>query len=223
MLTRLFFPSLISMFVCLGAETARVQAVPPEASATVTEANYCFVKKRGILSEQMPTPTLTLQLKVRVSFNNPGGQPLILPIDHDRTVFIAMAPGVMKAIKKPVHLMEPKINIMAHLPADVSPANPIDPKNNVFSIVRAGGATPLYEEVVELPIYRKTSRGLTDLRGKRIYLKLQLEHQAMTPGLIASLSDRWARFGVPWTGILRTNMFVLDVPTAPQAVECSDK
>jgi len=223
MLTRLFLPALLSAFVCLGAETARFQAAPPEASATVTEANYCFVKKRGILSEQMPTPTLTLQLKVRVSFNNPGVRPLILPIDHDRTVYIAMAPGVMKAMKKSVNLLEPKINIMSHLPADVSPANPIDPKNNVFSIVPTGGSTPIYEEDVDLPVYRKTSRGLTDLRGKRIYFKLQLEHQAMTPALISNLSDRWARFGIPWTGTLRTNMFVVDVPAAPRAVECSDK
>jgi hypothetical protein len=223
MFRKLFLSALLSTAVCLGAETARFQAAPPEAAATVTEANYCFVKKRGILSEQMPTPTLTLQLKVRISFSNAGARPLILPIDHDRTVYVAMAPGVMKAMKKPVNLLEPKINIMSHLPADVSPANPIDPKNNVFSIVRAAGTTPLYEEEVELPVYKKTSRVLTDLRGKRIYFKLQLEHQAMTPGLIASLSDRWARFGIPWTGTLRTNMFVVDVPAAPPAAECSDK
>ena len=221
---KIFFSSaLVSAFVCLGADTTRFQAPSPEASATVAEANYCFVRKRGILSEQMPAPTLALQLKVRVSFNNPGSRPLILPIDHDRTVYIAMAPGVMKAMKKPVNLMETKINIMSHLPADVSPASPVDPKNNVFSVVRPGGSEPLYEEQVELPVYRKTSRGLTDLRGKRIYFKLQLEHQAMTPALIANLSDRWSGFGVPWTGTLRTNTFVLDVPAAPQAVECSDK
>jgi len=223
MLVRLLAGVLVCAGLCVAGDGARFQVTAPEATATVSEANYCFVKKRGILSEQMPVPTLTLQLKVRVAFTNQVVRPLILPIDHDRTVFLAMTPGVMKPMKKPVNLLEPKINVMARLPADVNPDNPTDPVNDEFVIVRAHGSTPLYEEEIDLPVYKKNPHDTTDLRGKRIYFKLQVEHQAMTPGLAAGLSDRWARFGVPWTGTLRTNMFVVDVPAAPQAPECVDK
>jgi hypothetical protein len=217
---------LASGWVCFCAGL-RVPANPPEATADITEAHYCFDRMRGINSERMPVPALTVQLTVRVSFTNTGtnagAPPLILPLDHERIVYIALSPGAMKVLPKPVNLLEPKLHAMAHLPPDVNPANPVDPSTGVFAIVRAGGSTALYEEKVTVPVYRNTMRTHTDLRGHRVYLRLQLEHQAMTPALEADLSDHWSRFGVPWTGTLRTNTFVLDVPAAPRAVECSDK
>ena len=222
MLTKVLVTALASASACLCAGL-RTPANAPDATAAITEARYCFERVRGINSERMPVPALTVQLIVRVSFRNVGERPLILPLDHERIVYIALAPGVMKVLPKPVNLLEPKVHLMAHLPPDVNPANPMDPNNGVFAIVRAGGSTPLYEEKLTVPVYRNTMRTRTDLRGHRVYLRLQLEHQGLAPALEADLSDRWSGFGVPWTGTLRTNTFVLDVPGAPQAVECSDK
>jgi hypothetical protein len=226
MITKTLIASIASASACFCAGL-RTSANAPEATAAITEARYCFERVRGINSERMPVPALTVQLIVRVSFTNagtnPGARPLILPLDHERVVYMALAPGVMKVLPKPMNLLEPKVHLMAHLPPDVNPANPVDPNNGVFAMVRAVGSTPLYEEKVTVPVYRNTLRTHTDLRGHRVYLRLQLEHRGMTPALEADLSDRWAGFGVPWTGTLRTNTFVLDVPAAPQAVECSDK
>ena len=225
MLTKVLAAALASASACFCAGL-RTPANAPDATAAITEAHYCFERVRGINSERMPVPALTVQLKVRVSFTNAGtnagGRALILPLDHERIVYIALAPGVMKVLPRAVNLLEPKVHMMTHLPPDVNPANPVDPDNGVFAIVRAGGTTMLYDEKVTLAVYRNTLRTHTDLRGHRVYLRLQLEHQPMAPALIANLSDRWSGFGVPWTGTLRTNTFVLDVPSAPQAVECSD-
>jgi hypothetical protein len=38
----------------------------------------------------------------------------------------------------------------------------------------------------------------------------------MSAALGADLSDRWSRFGFPWTGILTTNKITVDVPASPQ-------
>lgn len=222
MVTKILLAALSSTLACFCAGL-RAPAGGPEATAAITEAHYCFERVRGIDSARMPIPTLTVQLIVRVSFTSAGAQPLILPLDHERIVYISLAPGVMKPLPKAVNLLEPKVQPMAHLPPDVNPANPVDPDNGVFAIVRAVGSTPLYEEKVTVPVYRNTMRTHTDIRGHRVYFRLQLEHRGLAPALEADLSDRWSGFGVPWTGTLRTNTFVLDVPTAPRAVECSDK
>ena len=222
MLAKVIAATLASASACVCAGL-RTPVNAPDATAAITEAHYCFERVRGINSERMPLPALTVQLKVRVSFTNEGTRPLIVPLDHERIVYIAPAPGVMKVLPKPVNLLEPKVHLMTHLPQDLNPANPVDPDNGVFAIIRAGGTTPLYDEKVTLTVCRNTLRTHTDLRGHRVYLRLQLEHQGMSPALEADLSDRWSGFGVPWTGTLRTNTFVLDVPAAPQAIECSDQ
>jgi hypothetical protein len=45
----------------------------------------------------------------------------------------------------------------------------------------------------------------TDLRGRRVYLRLKFVYRELSAALKADLSDRWARFDGPWTGTLMTN------------------
>ena len=74
-----------------------------------------------------------------------------------------------------------------------------------------------------MPVDRKSLFGKDiDLRGHRVYLRMKFAHRDLSAALKASLSDRWARFGAPWTGPLMTNTFAVDVPAAPQAVPCKD-
>jgi non-ribosomal peptide synthetase component F len=115
--------------------------------------------------------------------------------------------------------------LMNNLPADVNPDNPANPANDVFRIIPAGSAmTPALEEDLLLPVNHKTLlRHDPDLRGHRVYLRLQFDHQAIAPALEAELSDRWASFGVPWTGMTRTNTLTFDVPKNPPAAKpCVD-
>jgi hypothetical protein len=116
--------------------------------------------------------------------------------------------------------------VMKDLPADVSPDSPVDPRNDVFTVIPAGGEmTPALVEEITLPVnHQALFRNYPDLRGKRVYIRLQFAHRELSPALEAILSDRWSHFGVPWTGTLTTNVFTIDVPATPppQAAPCKD-
>jgi hypothetical protein len=61
------------------------------------------------------------------------------------------------------------------------------------------------------------------MRGKKLFLRLQLKQQELLSTLETDLSDRWTRFGVPWTGNVMTNVVTIDVPRQlPQASPCVD-
>jgi hypothetical protein len=225
-------PTLILLICLFTAVTAsgggNIQTKPvtpntPTATARIVQANYCFAEEHGILPERLPVPPLVLRVRFQVSYHAGNSRPLILPLDHQLTVWMSQTPGVMKILHQPAGLMDPSLKMMRRLPADVNPASPLDPKNDVFGVIPAGGdlTAPVIEEVT-MQIYKKSLRHPIDLRGRRVYLKLQLDHQSLSPDLEAQLSDRWTRFGVPWTGGLRTNTLVFDVPATPQATKCAD-
>jgi hypothetical protein len=198
-------------------------ATGPTATAKVLEANYCFAEAHGISPERLPAPPLVLRVRLQVSYHDSGNRPLIVPLDHDLTVWMSQGPGVMKILHQPAGIFDRVVKTMIHLPPDVSPDSPVDPKNDVFGVIPAGRdmTAPQVEEVT-LQVYKKSLRQRIDLRGRRVYLKLQLDHQPVAASLEAEMSDRWSRFGVPWTGGLRTNTVILDIPSTPHARECPD-
>ena len=179
---------------------------------------------RGLDPERLPPAYLVLRLRVTVSYRNAGTRPLILPMERERTIYTALKPGSMGVFKEGLGLFDPSLKPMDDLPAGVSQDNPVDPKNNVFSVIPAGGEmTPPLVEEITLPVSRKgVFRHYPDLRGHRVYLKLRFTHRELTAALDAKLSDRWSRFGVPWTGTLTTNTVIIDVPAAPEAAPCKD-
>ena len=195
----------------------------PTATAKIVQANYCFSEIHGILPERLPIPPLVLRVHFQVAYHDSGPRPLILPLGHELTVWMSQTPGVMKILHQPGNINDGSVKPMAHLPADVNPDNPIEPNNDAFAVIPAGGdlISP-WEEEVTVQVYNQSVRKQVDLRGHRIYLKLQLDHQPIAQSLEAQLSDRWNRFGVPWTGVLRTNTLIFDVPADPQAHKCSD-
>jgi hypothetical protein len=189
----------------------------------IVEANYCFAEAHGLLPERLPKPPLVLRLRLQVSYHGNGPRPFILPLLHELTLWTSQGPGVMKVYPRPFDFTAPSVKTMTHLPADVSLDSPVNPPNDVFGIIPANGELPAPGiEELTLPIYKKNIRQKIDLLGKRLYLKLQLDHQPLDPSFEAALSDRWAKFGVPWTGSLRTNTLIFDVPASPAAKECVD-
>jgi hypothetical protein len=222
--------SRASFFVCLclcvgHASTLPRSPVPsPFAVATSAEANYCFARVRGLDPGRLPPAYLVLQLRVRVSYRNPGNRPLIIPLERERTIYTALKPGAMTVFHAPFTLLDPAWSVMKDLPADVSPDSPINPPNDVFAVIPARGEmTPPTMEEITLPVDRKSLfRKDPDLRGHRVYLKLKFAHRELSGALETDLSDRWARFGVPWSGTLMTNTITIDVPEAPQGLPCKD-
>jgi hypothetical protein len=221
--------SSLSFCLCLTAQAASIGRMPiaaPEASAAITGADYCFAHTRALEYERQPPSYLVLHLHVKVAYKNPGALPLILPIGRDKTVYTALKPGIMKIAPQPNNFPDDNIiTMMKVLPADVNADNPVNPANDVFQIVPAGGLlAPGIEEDVVLPVNHKTLlRHDPDLRGHRIYVRLQFDHQEIAPALEAELSDRWAKFGATWTGRTRTNTLTFDVPKDPPAAKpCVD-
>lgn len=213
--------------VCLGsgvgsgdaAPPGQVVIVPPNAVATVATAGYCFARVRGLDPGRLPPSYLVLKVGITVSYRNPGTKGLIIPLERKRAVYTSFNPAEMKALKEGPNLFEPTLKVMLDLPPEVSPDSPISPKNDVFAVIPAGGemVPPLLEEVT-IPV---TPKGLfkqsSDLRRHRVYIELRFLHRDMSAVLGSDLSDRWSRFGVPWTGILTTNKVTVDVPASPEA------
>lgn len=220
----------VSAFTCVGlcfgqdATPRNSKIASPTAVATNADAIYCFARARGLDPERLPPAYLVVQLRVRISYRNPGTRPLILPLERERTIYTGLKPGEMNVFQDHLRLLEPAFKAMKELPADVSPDSPVSPKNDVFTVIPAGGEmAPALLEEFTVPVNRKgVFRRYPDLRGHRAYIKLQFVHRELSAALKADLSDRWARFGVPWTGTLTTNTFAIDVPVAPQAAPCVD-
>jgi hypothetical protein len=196
----------------------------PEAIATKADVSFCFARVRGLDPDRLPPAYLVLQLRVQVSYRNAGTRPLILPLERAKTIYTAIKPGQMSEFKEHSGLFDSALKEMKALPPDVSPDNPVIPKNDVFTVIPAGGEmTPPLSEEITLPVTRKgLFKQYPDLRGRRVYLRLRFEHRELSAALKTDLSDRWSRFGVPWTGTVTTNMIVIDVPAAPQAAPCVD-
>lgn len=222
-----FSKSLLSLCLCFSAR-AGLPAAPvmgPEATATITGASFCFAHSRALEPERTPPSYLVLHLKVRVSYRNTGTRPLIMPLGYDRTAYTALKPGVMRISPQPQNFPDDKSAVeMKNLPADVNPQDPVNPHNDVFTIIPAGGLmTPPIDDDIVLPVNHKTMfRHDPDLRGHRVYLRLQYDQQGLTPALEAELSDRWVSFGIPWTGMLRTNTVTFDIPSNPTGNPCVD-
>ena len=196
----------------------------PQAIASDAAVSYCFARVRGLDPERLPPAYLALRLRVTVSYRNAGTRPMILPLERDRIIYTALKPGAMSVFKDNLGLFNPAFKEMKDLPGDVSPDSPVSPKNDIFSVIPAGGEmTPTLLEEITLPVNRNAVfRKYPDLRGHRVYIKLRFVHRELSPALQANLSDRWSRFGVPWTGTLTTNTILVDVPAVPQAAPCRD-
>jgi hypothetical protein len=225
-----FVIATVSALTCAGLFFSQAATLPdskissPTAEATSADVNFCFARVRGLDPTRLPPAYLVLRLNVTVSYRNPGTRPLILPLERERTIYTALKPGSMNVFKEGMGLFDPILKPMNDLPADVSPDSPVNPKNDVFAVIPAGGemTPPLLEEIT-LPVSRKgLFKKYPDLRGHRVYLKLRFVHRELSAALEASLSDRWSSFGVPWTGTLTTNTILIDVPASPEAAPCKD-
>jgi hypothetical protein len=219
--------SVLTCFgLCFGQDAARKGSgtAGPAAVATNADVSYCFARQRGLDPGHLPQSYLVARLRVLISYRNAGTRPIFLPLERERTISYGLKQGEMSVLKEPLSLFEPPFKPMKDLPADVSPDSPVTPKNDVFTVIPADGeiTPPLLEEFT-LPVTRPgVFKHYPNLRGHKVYIKLRFEHRELTAALKTDLSDRWARFGVLWTGAVTTNTFVIDVPADPQAAPCKE-
>jgi len=217
----------MSLCAAQGASLPDSRNIGLSAAARITEANYCFARTRRFTPERQPPSYLVLRLRIRVAYLNGGTRPLIIPVEHDRTVYTALKPGVMNIFRElpGTDGLHPSLKLMKELPSKVSPDNPGDPRNDYFAVIPAHGdiVASLLEEITFPVNHKMLLRHDPDLRGHRLYVRLQLKQQELSPELETDLSDRWTRFGLPWTGNVMTNVMTVDVPRQiPEAKPCVD-
>src|SRR5579863_1869362 len=96
-INRLFSATFAFMSLCAAqaASLPESRNIGLSAAARITEANYCFARTRRLTPERQPPSYLVLRLRIQVAYLNGGARPLIIPIEHDRTVYTALKPGVM--------------------------------------------------------------------------------------------------------------------------------
>src|SRR5271154_1090690 len=96
-INKYLFATLACLSVCTvqGASLPEARAVAPISLARITEANYCFARTRLFNPERQPPSYLVLRLRIQVAYRNTVTRPLIIPIEHERTVYTALKPGVM--------------------------------------------------------------------------------------------------------------------------------
>ena len=226
-IARLSALTFVGLCLCLGfgqaAKLRDAQIASPTAIATDAAVSYCFARVRGLDPERLPPAYLVLRLRVTVSYRNSGARALILPLERERIVYSAIKPGEM-SVYKGLGLFDQSFKAMKELPPEVSLDSPLTPKNDVFTVIPAGGEmTPPLMEEITMPVSAKgLFKRTPDLRGKRVYVKLRYVHRELTPALLSNLSDRWSRFGEPWTGTVTTNTIMIDVPAAPGGDPCVD-
>lgn len=221
----LFSSVVLALLAATHAESAILppQApVPPVANATIAGAEYCYLRARGLDPDHVPQAHLVLRLRVAVSYVNAGRRALILPLEHERTIYASLAPGPMSALREPFSFFRPVHSVMKHLPDDVNPDDPSNPPNRIFGIIPAAGEMTADVERITIPIEHPRGLPVADLRGRALYLRLSFEHRELTEVLDAVLSDRWTRFGIPWSGTVRTGTLLINIPAAPQAKPCED-
>jgi hypothetical protein len=189
------------------------------AIATKADVTYCFGRARGNDPERLPPAWPGLQLRIKVSFRNEGTRSVILPLERKRTIYTALDPADMRLLREHMGVFQPVLKLMTRLPPGVSLDSPVTPKNDFFTVIPPGGErTPPLSEEITLPLRPNSLfKGSPDLRGHTVYVELRYVHRDISAALKADLSDRWSRFGVPWTGTLTTNTIEIDVPANPPA------
>lgn len=62
-----------------------------------------------------------------------------------------------------------------------------------------------------------------DLRGKSIFLQLQMSHLRFPKSQADELAIRWKRYGHLWTGTVTSNPIEIDIPKLPEFADCSNE
>ncbi len=215
--------ALLCAGFCFGQAGAARNA-SPAAVATNADVHYCFARRRGLDPGLQPPSYLAAQLRVRIAYRNAGMRSIILPLENERTVFVGLKPDELSVYHERLGLFPPSFKPLKELPAGVGEDSPVNPANDFFTVIPMGGEMELpHLDELTLPVTGKTPfKGNPDLRGRKLYVRFRFLHRDLAPALKAKMSDRWARFGVLWTGDLTTNTFAIDIPAEPQASLCAD-
>ncbi|MEQ1886139.1 MAG: hypothetical protein ABL967_13830 [Bryobacteraceae bacterium] len=218
--------SLLGLFVCPAMFA--FQQGGPAAAATIVSSRYCLgtpsanlpmIRRNGKLEpiEPYPPDAVTLRLQVSVAYRNGGSMPWILPVANQAVVSVGLAADSLAEVPQPF------LNA-ASAAADRLPDGSEDmPNKALFPTIGPAESlnfnNPL--ESIFVRVYTPSIRSDRDLRGKKIYLQMELLSSRWSPRLLARLAKKWKNYGNLWTDTVRTQLLEVEVPRVPEAADCT--
>ena len=219
---------LVGLLVCSAAVAfQQPDSAGPVAAASILSSRYCLgppspnlpmVRRNGRLEpiELYPPDSITLRLRMNVTYRNTASVPWILPVASQTVVLAGTEPDSLVEVPQP--FLTPSPAASDKLPD----ANEDAPARALFPSIAPGQslsvANPL--ESVLLHIYTPSIRSEPDLRGKKIYVRLELLSSRWTPRLLARLAKKWKNYGNLWTESVRTEPLEIEIPRAPEIADC---
>lgn len=194
------------------------QALAPDVMATAVKQYYCLGQPgdflMGPLAEPEKPETIALHLRFRLSYHNRAMVPLIVPSGFRVANLIFNQSG---ATRKP--------SIVPYAPwvsaGDVTYGGIAKP-NGHFEVIPPGGTWVPPEDRIYLKVHTgEPSNQQFELLGKKIFLRLELDHLRFDKALAMRLRKDWQSFGFLWASRVITNAIEIEIPQAPQFEDCS--
>jgi hypothetical protein len=202
-------------------------AAGPVATATILNSRYCLgtpspnlpmVRRNGRLEpiELYPPDSITLRLQMSVAYRNPASTPWIFPVASQTVVLMGTALDSLLEAPQPFLTPSPAASDTLPDRNEDAPARALFPALAPRELMNV--ANPL--ESIFLHIYTPSIRTEPDLRGKKIYVRLELLSSRWTPRLLARLAKKWKSYGNLWTDSVRTEPIEIEIPRTPEISDC---
>ncbi len=210
----------------LGYES-KTSGPEPTVEITAFKQYYCLGRPGGDgVPERLPPDAITLRLRIRLSYRNVGSRPLILPLLKGLTALV-ISPTRAGATRRQSERVVPYFGRM--IPEDLSQEGDQPTLNHNFEVIPPGGVFERrfsretdFDEYVILDVRNPAGKfQRDDLRGKKIFLQLELNHLRFPKSQADELAVRWERYGYLWTGTVRSNPVEINIPRSPEFADCS--
>jgi len=96
------------------------------------------------------------------------------------------------------------------------------PSKMFFKFIQPNFEDPWLSEHIEIVVHDPGAEGThSELRGKSLFLQLELDHGLRPKGIDRQLRIRWQDSGFLWTGTVRTQPIEISIPQSPAASVCA--
>jgi len=184
----------------------------------IADQRFCKGVPGAVSNEQLAPTAITLRILVHMSLLNHSEAPLIVPLYYEYAELVvrvlarsSLSKGNLRVIRYPAHEAP-----YDELPTGVS-------SDVVFEkwFVTIGPHQSRDDIVVWLVLPLDAVPASENLRGRRISLQPDLSFDVLTPKLSRDLAAKWQQFGTLWTGRVRSDAIVVEVPRSPKIADCS--
>ena len=215
----------IPLYITIFTACALIAQDQPELSATVTinpmvdDVIYCLGPTSYLARVNQPGESdVTLQITLKLTYENRGTQPIIVPLRYDSVdrMRVNEEPGarIVGNFRNWVGLQEAAAGLSHPMDAEKPTAGTAPP----FIVIPPHSSEGRYlGEALTIRVRGPEK----DLLGKTLHFSVERDHLGSTPQSVAdALQEKWKKDGVLWLGSLNSGEVALTVPDSPETVDC---